>query len=133
MCIAPTTLSLPISTGDIDWIRDFAANSAVDIHRGRATSRSAARAWSKAPRPSGLTDRLARAVTGAGTYKLKVKAKGNCKRTLFATARSRSRPWSHSGRLARPISGDAVHDTKKIKLKRASPAFCHWAKWCLNR
>lgn len=115
MCMAPTTLSLPISTGDIDWIRDFAANSAVDIHRGRATSRSAARAWSNAPRLSGLTDRLARAVTGAGTYELKVKAKGAKKRELFATGRVKVKAVV----TFKPSSGDAVHDTRKIKLKKS--------------
>jgi hypothetical protein len=58
--------------------------------------------------------RLAREVTQAGTYKLKIKAKGKAKRKLFATGKVKVKAVV----TFKPTSGDAVHDTKKIRLKK---------------
>jgi hypothetical protein len=57
---------------------------------------------------------LARQVPQAGTYKLKVKAKGAKKQQLFDTGKVKVKAVV----TFKPSSGDAVHDTKKIKLKK---------------
>ena len=59
--------------------------------------------------------RLARKVTKAGSYKLKVKAKGAKKAELFATGKVTVKVVV----TFKPTSGDAVHRTKKIKLKKS--------------
>lgn len=65
---------------------------------------------------SGLAglSRLARAVTTAGTYKLTVKAKGKSKRKLLDTGKVKVKAVV----TFKPSSGDAVHDTRKITLKK---------------
>lgn len=67
----------------------------------------------KRPGLSGFA-RLAKAVDQAGTYTLTVKAKGKSKRKLFATGKVKVKAVV----TFKPSSGDAVHDTRTIKLKR---------------
>ena len=57
---------------------------------------------------------IARQITEAGTYKLTVKPKGKSKRKLFALGKLKVKAVV----TFKPTSGDAVHDTKKIKLKK---------------
>jgi hypothetical protein len=58
---------------------------------------------------------LLRKVPQAGTYKLKVKAKGRKKSQLFDTGKVKFRAVV----TFKPTSGDAVHDSKKIKLRKS--------------
>jgi hypothetical protein len=67
----------------------------------------------KRPVVAGIS-RLAREITQAGTYKLKIKSKGKKKSQLFATGKVTVKAIV----TFKPSSGDAVHDTKKIKLKK---------------
>jgi hypothetical protein len=58
--------------------------------------------------------RLAKAVPQAGTYNLTVKAKGKNKRKLLATGKVKVKAVV----TFKPTSGDAVHDTRGITLKK---------------
>jgi hypothetical protein len=62
----------------------------------------------------GKFSRFAKQITEAGTYKLKIKSKGKKKSKLFATGKVKVKAVV----TFKPTSGDAVHDTKKIKLKK---------------
>jgi hypothetical protein len=66
-------------------------------------------------RPGGrVFSRVARKITEAGTYKLKIKAKGKKKVKLFDTGKVKVKAVV----TFKPTSGDAVHDSKKIKLRK---------------
>jgi hypothetical protein len=58
--------------------------------------------------------RLAKAVDVAGTYKLLVKAKGKNKNKLLSTGKVKVKAVV----TFKPTSGDAVHDTRRITLKK---------------
>jgi hypothetical protein len=69
----------------------------------------------KRPGLEGASSRLARQITHAGTYTLKVKAKGRKKAKLFDTGKVPVKAVV----TFKPTSGDAVHSTKKITLKKS--------------
>ena len=62
----------------------------------------------------GLNLRLAKEVGQAGTYKLKVKTKGNKKTKLFDTGTVKVKTVVTFA----PTSGDPVSASKKVKLKK---------------
>ena len=57
---------------------------------------------------------LAKKITEAGTYKLKVKTKGRKKSKLFSTGKVKVKAVV----TFKPTSGDAVKDSKRIRLKK---------------
>jgi Glycine rich protein len=67
----------------------------------------------KRPAFSGFA-RLARAITAAGTYNVVVKAKGKKKQKLFSTGKVNVKAVI----TFKPTSGDAVHDTRGVRLKK---------------
>jgi hypothetical protein len=69
----------------------------------------------KRPGLERASSRLARQITHAGTYTLKVKAKGRKKAKLFDTGKVKVKAVV----TFKPTSGDAVHRTKKITLKKS--------------
>lgn len=69
----------------------------------------------KRPSLERASSRLARQITHAGTYTLKVKAKGRKKAKLFGTGKVTVKAVV----TFKPTSGDAVHSTKKITLKKS--------------
>jgi hypothetical protein len=65
--------------------------------------------------PARALGRLFKKVPKAGTYKLKVKAKGRKKAKLFATGKVKVKAVI----TFKPTSGVAIHTTHKIKLKKS--------------
>jgi hypothetical protein len=57
---------------------------------------------------------VARKIDAAGTYKVLVKAKGKKKQKLFASGKVKVRAVV----TFKPTSGDAVHDTRGVTLKK---------------